>query len=80
VPGTRQRDGGGVPADAVFTGPDTGVVFLAGGSVAYRTTDAGTSWQQVDTDPGNVRRVERVSATTIYAVGRTRCCARPTPA
>lgn len=69
VPGTRRRDGNGVPADAVFTSPDTGVVFLAGGSVAYRTTDAGTSWQQVDADPGNVRRLEQVDATTIYAVG-----------
>ena len=68
VPGTRRRDGSGVPADAIFTGPDTGVVFLAGGSVAYRTTDAGTSWQQVDADPGNVRRVEPVGE-AIYAVG-----------
>jgi photosystem II stability/assembly factor-like uncharacterized protein len=69
VPGTRQRDGSGVPADAVFTSPDTGVVFLQGGSVAFRTTDAGTSWQQVDADPGTVRRVEQVDATTLYAVG-----------
>jgi photosystem II stability/assembly factor-like uncharacterized protein len=69
VPETRQRDGNRAPADAVFTGPDTGVVFLAGGSVAYRTTDAGTSWQQVQTDPGEVRRLEQVDATTIYAVG-----------
>jgi photosystem II stability/assembly factor-like uncharacterized protein len=69
VPDTRQREGNAAPADAIFTGPDTGVVFLAGGSVAYRTTDAGTSWQRVDTDPGNVRRVERVDAATIYAVG-----------
>ena len=69
VPGTRQRDGNGTPADAVFTGPDTGVVFLAGGSTAYRTTDAGTSWQQVETGPGNVRRLEQIDATTLYAVG-----------
>ena len=69
VPGTPQRGGSTEPADAVFTGPDTGVVFLRGGSVAYRTTDAGTSWQQVDTDPGTVRQVEQVDATTIFAVG-----------
>ena len=69
VPGTPQRGGNTEPADAVFTGPDTGVVFLRGGSVAYRTTDAGTSWQQVDTDPGTVRQVEQVDATTIFAVG-----------
>jgi photosystem II stability/assembly factor-like uncharacterized protein len=69
VPDTRQRGGAATPADAVFTSADTGVVFLAGGSVAYRTTDAGTSWQRVDTDPGNVRRVEQVDADTLYAVG-----------
>jgi photosystem II stability/assembly factor-like uncharacterized protein len=69
VPETRQRNGNRAPADAVFTNPDTGVVFLAGGSVAYRTTDAGTSWQQVDADPGEVRRIEQVDATTLYAVG-----------
>ncbi|HEV2814529.1 MAG TPA: hypothetical protein VGW10_14835 [Solirubrobacteraceae bacterium] len=69
VPDTPQRGGGAVPADAIFTSPDTGVVFLAGGRGAYRTTDAGTSWQQVDTDPGVVRRIERVDADTLYAVG-----------
>ncbi|HEX2088013.1 MAG TPA: YCF48-related protein [Solirubrobacteraceae bacterium] len=69
VPETPQRGGNATPADAVFTSPDTGVVFLAGGSVAYRTTDAGTSWQRADTDPGTVRRVEQVDADTIYAVG-----------
>jgi photosystem II stability/assembly factor-like uncharacterized protein len=69
VPETSQRGGNAAPADAVFTSPDSGVVFLGGGSVAYRTTDAGTSWQRVETDPGNVRRLEQVDATTIYAVG-----------
>ena len=69
VPGTRQRDGNGAPADAIFTTPDAGVVFLANSSTAYRTTDAGTSWQQVETPPGNVRRLERVDEDTLYAVG-----------
>jgi photosystem II stability/assembly factor-like uncharacterized protein len=69
VPDTPQRGGGAAPADAIFTSPDTGVVFLGGGSVAYRTTDAGTSWQRADTDPGTVRRVERVGADTLYATG-----------
>ncbi len=70
VPETSQRGGGATPADAVFTSADTGVVFLEGGSVAYRTTDAGTSWQRVETDPGTVRRVERVDEDTLFAVGR----------
>ncbi|HEX8205064.1 MAG TPA: YCF48-related protein [Solirubrobacteraceae bacterium] len=69
VPDTPQRGGQGVPVDAVFTSPDTGVVFLGAGRPAYRTTDSGTSWQQVDADPGTVQRVERVDEETLYAVG-----------
>jgi photosystem II stability/assembly factor-like uncharacterized protein len=69
VPDTTQRGGNAAPADAIFTSADTGVVFLGGGSVAYRTTDAGTSWQRADTDAGTVRRVERADADTLYAAG-----------
>ena len=71
VPATRQRGGSAMPIDAVFTGPDAGVVFLDGGTTGFRTTDAGTSWQEVDVNPsfGSVRRVEQVDPTTIYAVG-----------
>jgi photosystem II stability/assembly factor-like uncharacterized protein len=69
VPETSQRGGSATPSDAVFTSPDTGVVFLQGGTTGFRTTDAGTSWQRVDADPGVVRRIERVDADNIYAVG-----------
>ena len=69
VPETPQRGGNTAPADAVFTNPETGVVFLQGGTVGFRTTDAGTSWQRVDADPGVVRRIEEVDQDTIYAVG-----------
>ena len=69
VPETRQRGGGATPSDAIFTGPDTGVVFLENDPRGFRTTDGGTSWQRVEADPGNVRRIERVDDTTIYAIG-----------
>ena len=72
VPGTQVGAGGGgaVPADAVFTTPDAGIVFLAGGNRALRTTDGGVSWvPENDVEPGSVERVRAVSATTFYAFG-----------
>ncbi len=72
IPGTPGSSGGGqgVPADAIFTTPDAGVVFLAGGNTAFRTTDAGASWTpEPDVETGNVQRVRVVSASTFYAFG-----------
>jgi photosystem II stability/assembly factor-like uncharacterized protein len=72
IPGTRGSSGGGqnVPADAIFSTPDAGIVFLAGGSSAYRTTDGGASWTpEPDVEPGNVQELHAVSATTYYAFG-----------
>ena len=72
IPGTPGSSGGGqgVPADAIFTSPDAGIVFLAGTNRAYRTTDAGQSWTpEPDVEPGNVQRLRAVSATTFYAFG-----------
>ena len=72
VPGTRASAGGGtaVPADAIFTTPEAGIVFLAGGNRAYRTTDGGISWApENDVESGTVERVRAVSATTFYAFG-----------
>ena len=60
IPGTPASSGGGqgIPADAIFTTPDAGIVFLAGGNTAFRTTDAGASWTPVaGVDPGNVQRL-----------------------
>src|SRR3954453_19686243 len=61
IPGTRESAGGGqaVPADAIFTTPDAGIVFLAGGNVAFRTTDGGASWTpEPDVQAGNVQRMK----------------------
>ncbi len=72
IPGTRASAGGGqaVPADAIFSAPDAGIVFLAGGNTAYRTTDAGASWTpEPDVAAGNVQQLHAVSATTYYAFG-----------
>ncbi|HEX6021049.1 MAG TPA: hypothetical protein VFZ00_03575 [Solirubrobacter sp.] len=71
IPGTPASASGGnaVPADAVFTSPDAGIVFLAGGNAAFRTTDAGASWSPVTLPPGNVQRVRAVDAMTFYAFG-----------
>jgi photosystem II stability/assembly factor-like uncharacterized protein len=72
IPGTRASAGGGagVPADAIFTSPDAGLVFLAGGTTAFRTTDAGASWTpEPDVEAGSVERLEAVSATSFYAFG-----------
>ena len=59
-----------MPADAIFTTADAGLVFLAGGTAAYRTTDAGASWTpEPDVPGGNVQRMRAVDATTFYAFG-----------
>src|SRR5262249_2469845 len=56
--------------DAIFTSPDAGIVFLAGGNQAFRTTDAGQSWTpEPDVAAGNVQRLRAVDATTFYAFG-----------
>jgi photosystem II stability/assembly factor-like uncharacterized protein len=72
IPGTPGSSGGGsaVPADAIFTSPEAGVVFLAGTNRAFRTTDAGASWTpEPDVEAGSVTRMRPVSATTFYAFG-----------
>jgi len=72
IPGTRASSGGGgaLPADAIFTSPTAGIVFIAGTTTAYRTTDAGASWTPASLNvPGNVQRVRAVSPTTFYAFG-----------
>ena len=72
IPGTAASAGGGrsVPADAIFTTGDAGLVFLAGGAAAFRTTDAGASWTpEPDVAAGNVQRLRAVDATTFYAFG-----------
>ena len=72
LPGTPQSStgGGATPADAVFTDATTGTAFLAGGNVAFRTTDGGQTWTRLDTvGPGAVERIRKVDATTAYAVG-----------
>ena len=72
IPGTAESAGGGqaVPADAIFTTPDAGIVFLAGGNVAFRTTDGGASWTpEPDVQPGNVQRMKVIDGNTFYAFG-----------
>ena len=72
IPGTAESSGGGqaVPADAIFTSADAGVVFLAGGNVAFRTTDGGASWTpEPDVAPGNVQRLKVIDGNTFYAFG-----------
>ena len=72
IPGTPASSAGGqgVPADAIFTTPDAGIVFLTGSNTAFRTTDGGASWTPVGAvDPGSVTRMHAVSATAFYAFG-----------
>jgi photosystem II stability/assembly factor-like uncharacterized protein len=72
IPGTPASSGGGrgVPADAIFTTTDAGLVFLAGGATAFRTTDAGGSWTpEPDVEGGNVQRMRAVDGSTFYAFG-----------
>ena len=72
IPGTSGSAGGGnaTPADAIFTTPDAGIVFLAGSNTAFRTTDAGASWTpEPDVAPGNVQRLKAIDGTTFYAFG-----------
>jgi photosystem II stability/assembly factor-like uncharacterized protein len=72
IPGTQASAGGGngTPADAIFTTPDAGIVFLANTNTAFRTTDAGQSWTpEPDVQPGSVQRLRAVDATTFYAFG-----------
>ena len=72
IPGTPASAGGGqgAPADAIFTTDAAGIVFLAGGNTAFRTTDAGASWTpEGDVEAGNVQRVRAVDPATFYAFG-----------
>ena len=72
IPGTPASAGGGraIPADAIFSTPDAGIVFLAGGATAFRTIDAGASWTpEPNVEPGNVQQMRAVSASTYYAFG-----------
>jgi photosystem II stability/assembly factor-like uncharacterized protein len=72
IPGTPASAGGGtgVPADALFTTPEAGVVFIARTNTAWRTTDAGASWTpEPDVEPGQVERLRRTGPETAYAFG-----------
>jgi photosystem II stability/assembly factor-like uncharacterized protein len=72
IPGTPASAAGGqgTPADAIFTTPDAGIVFLNGTSTAFKTTDAGASWTPVPAvDPGAVTRMHAISPTAFYAFG-----------
>ena len=61
----------GVPADAIFTTPDAGIVFLAGSQHRLphdrrgRVVDAGARRRPA----GSVQRMKAVDATTFYAFG-----------
>ena len=72
IPGTPGSAAGGnaTPADALFTTPDAGIVFLSGSNTAFRTTDAGASWTpEPDVPGGRVWRMKAVDAATFYAFG-----------
>ena len=72
IPGTPGSAAGGnaTPADALFTTPDAGIVFLSGSNTAFRTTDAGASWTPEPDVPGaRVWRMKAVDAGTFYAFG-----------
>jgi photosystem II stability/assembly factor-like uncharacterized protein len=76
VPGTQASNNatGNKAVDIAFTGPDTGIVFVApnggGPSIAFATTDAGISWKPVDgVDPGSVRSIWLLDPTHGFAVG-----------
>ena len=83
IPGTPASSGGGggSPADAIFTSPDAGIVFLAGSNAAYRTTDAGASWSPIQRSipapsPACAPSARRPSTPSV----RARCCAPSTAA
>src|SRR4051812_4984057 len=72
IPGTPASAAGGQgsPADAIFTTPDAGIVFLNGSNTAFKTTDAGASWTPVGAvEGGNVTRMRAISPTAFYAFG-----------
>ncbi|MDT7713535.1 MAG: hypothetical protein QOG46_2361 [Pseudonocardiales bacterium] len=75
IPGTvaSATPGGAVAKELVFNGPDSGIAFVSPGggaaSVAYFTTDAGISWKPLAIPAGNVERVYRFDANTLYAIG-----------
>ncbi len=71
IPGTAASSGGGraVPADALFSSPDAGVVFLQGSATAFRTTDAGASWTPVAAVPGGNVQQLRAAADAFFAFG-----------
>ncbi len=74
VPGTAASatGGNGRVVDIVFPEPGRGIVVLAGGPpiTAYDTTDAGVSWKPLAVaPPGNVTRLYRFDAATLWAIG-----------
>ena len=72
IPGTPGSASGGnaTPADAIFTSPEAGIVFLNNSSTAFRTTDAGASWTpEPDVPAGSVQRLKAIDGTTFYAFG-----------
>ena len=85
IPGTPASAGGGngVPADAIFTTADAGLVFLAG--TQHARTARPTRGALVDARarrrrPATCSGCARSSATRSTPSARTRCCAPPTPA
>ncbi|HTN25265.1 MAG TPA: YCF48-related protein [Solirubrobacteraceae bacterium] len=75
IPGTQASatPGGAVAKEIVFNSADAGIAFVSPGgpepSVAYFTTDAGISWKPLTIPAGDVERVYRFDANTLYATG-----------
>ncbi len=75
VPGTAASatGGNGQVADVVFPVAGRGIVFVtpqgSPTSSAYQTTDDGISWKPLTLPAGNVTRVYRYDATTLWTTG-----------
>ena len=84
IPGTPGSAGGGNgdPADAIFTTPDAGIVFLTGSNTAFRTTDAGALVDARARRRARQRAADAApsSATTFYAFGPDTLLRSATPA
>ncbi len=75
VPGTAASatGGNGQVSDIVFPAPGRGIVFVTpqgtSTTAAYETTDDGISWKPLMLPGGNVTRVYRYDATTLWTTG-----------
>ena len=71
VPGTSSAGGSREPADVYFTSDNTGVAVARSGGPGkiFRTTDAGISWVDVSSPPGQLNSVTFSSANDGVAVG-----------